>query len=67
MHQTTTPPPKTREDVLRAKERLRRAYLLLEAHARRCTVEEAPAHDLALRQALGMVADEVERVRISEY
>jgi hypothetical protein len=49
------PTTTTRADVLRHAERLRRAALLLEAHARRCLDPDAPAHALALRQARGMV------------
>jgi hypothetical protein len=49
------PAAATRSDVLRTAERLRRAAQLLEAHAQRCTVPEAPAHAEALNQARGMV------------
>lgn len=58
MRRTLIPPPPTaatRSDVLRTAERLRTAAQLLEAHARRCTVPEAPAHSEALRRARGMV------------
>lgn len=45
----------TRDDILRAAERLRRAAQLLERHATRCTDPVAVAHEEALRQARGMV------------
>lgn len=45
----------SRETVLAYAERLRRAAALLEAHAKRCTVDEAPAHTRAIAQARGMV------------
>lgn len=51
----------TRDAILRAAARLRRAAMLLEAHARRCTEPEAPAHETALRQAAGMVRSVIER------
>ena len=49
------PTATTRDDVLRAAERLRRAARLLERHATRCTEPVATAHEEALRQARGMV------------
>lgn len=53
----------TRDDVLRAIERLRAAATLLELHARRCTDPAAVAHEAALRRAGGMVRTVVERRR----
>jgi hypothetical protein len=41
----------TRTDLLRRAELLRRAAGVLEAHARACPIEAAPAHAEALRQA----------------
>lgn len=52
--------PITRTDVLRMAEKLRRASRLLEAHAKRCTAIEAPAHAQAMRQARRMVRAEFE-------
>lgn len=59
-HTTTTTTLPTRADLLAHADRLRRAAALLEAHARRCTVEVAPAHGEALRVARGMVRSVVE-------
>jgi hypothetical protein len=56
----------TRAEILEAAQRLRRAALLLEAHARRCTEAEAPAHGEALRQAQGMVRAVVVRTGDTE-
>lgn len=60
---SSSPPPPTarRDDVLRAADKLHRAATLLRLHARRCTVDEAPAHARALNQAAGMVRAEVTR------
>jgi hypothetical protein len=52
---TTTTTTATRNEVLRAAQRLREAAQHLEAHARHCPVAEAPAHAVALQRARGMV------------
>jgi hypothetical protein len=51
MSTSTTP---TRTELLRRAELLHAAAQLLKAHARRCIVEQAPAHAEALRRAQGM-------------
>lgn len=51
----TTSTPPTRAELLRIALGLKRAAGILEAHANRCPVEQAPAHDLALRHAMGVV------------
>lgn len=52
-------PVATRADVLRVAAKLRRASLLLEAHARRCTELQTEAHAKALYQARQMVRAEI--------
>lgn len=55
----------TRDDVIRAAERLRRAAQLLDRHVARCTDPAAAAHADALRTARGMVRAVVEAQEVA--